>query len=59
MKALLKIKLFRIDLNIVFCKESKITLGIGILTSVVSVSVVDFQSILVVQQKTHMDLGNR
>lgn len=33
-KALLKIKLFRIDLNIVFCKESKIlckiTLGIGI-----------------------------
>lgn len=42
-KALLKIKLFRIDLNIVFCKESKIlckiTLGIGFLTSVVRVSV--------------------
>lgn len=42
-KALLKIELFCIDLNIVFCKDlkifCKITLGIGILTSVVRVSV--------------------
>lgn len=43
MKALLKIELFRIDLNIVFCIElkilCKISLGTGILTSVVRVSV--------------------
>lgn len=43
MKSLLKIELFRLDLNIVFCIElkilCKIALGTGILTAVVHVSV--------------------
>lgn len=43
MKSLLKIELFRIGLNIVFCIElkilCKIALGTGILTSVVRVSI--------------------